>query len=139
MTVTLNSETIRLINFFENITGAKVKDCIVDEESNTIYFLIKEGDIGLAIGKNGSSVKNAEKILKRRIKLIEFSEDIHSFVRNTVPKASDILIKNGDKTIVEIRVEKNDKASVIGRDRKRLKIIREILKRNYNIDEICIR
>jgi len=139
MTVTLNSEAIRLINFFENITGAKVKDCIVDEESNTIYFLIKEGDIGLAIGKNGSSVKNAEKILKRRIKLIEFSEDIHSFVRNTVPKASDILIKNGDKTIVEIRVEKNDKASVIGRDRKRLKIIREILKRNYNIDEICIR
>jgi N utilization substance protein A len=140
MTVTFNSDTIGLITFFENLTGAKVKDCVIDEETNTVYFLIEEGYIGLAIGKNGTSVRNAEEMLKKKIKLIEFSQDMHKFVKNTIPKANDVVIKNeGEKVVVEIKVEKNDKAAVIGRDGKRLNIAREILRRNYKIDELIVK
>lgn len=140
MTVTFDSNTIGLITFFENLTGTKVKDCIVDEETNTVYFLINEGEIGLAIGKNGYSVKNAEKMLKKNIKLIEFSQDIYKFVKNVVPKANEVVIKNDSgKVVIEIKVEKSNKANVIGRDGKRLKIIREILRRNYKMDELIVK
>jgi N utilization substance protein A len=78
--LTLDTDTIRLITYFENITGTSVKDCIVYEKN--IYFLIDEGKMSAAIGKNGSSVKYAEKALKKTIKLFEFSKDLNAFVKN---------------------------------------------------------
>jgi N utilization substance protein A len=140
MTVVLDSDTISLINFFENLTGVTVKDCVVDKETNTVYFIVEEGKIGLAIGKGGSNVKHAEKILRKKIKLVEFSQDVCKFVKNLIPKASDVVIKtNCEKKIVEIKVEKNDKPSVIGRDKKRLKIMEEILRRNYKLDQLVVK
>jgi N utilization substance protein A len=140
MTVVLDSNTINLITFFENFTGTTVKDCIVDEETNTVYFLVEEGKIGLAIGKNGANVKNAEKALSKKIKLIEFSQDVCKFIKNLIPKANDITIKNDhEKRIIEIKVEKNEKPSVIGRDKRKLKIMKEVLRRNYKFDELVVR
>jgi len=140
MTVVFDSNTINLITFFENLTGATVKDCVVDDETNTIYFLIEEGKLGIAIGKNGAKVKSAEKVLNKKIKLIEFSQDVCKFVKNLIPKANDITIKDDcEKKIIEIKVEKNEKPSVIGRDKRKLKIMKEILKRNYKFDELVVR
>lgn len=140
MTVVFDSNTINLITFFENLTGATVKDCVVDDETNTIYFLIEEGKLGIAIGKNGAKVKSAEKVLNKKIKLIEFSQDVCKFVKNLIPKADDITIKDDcEKKIIEIKVEKNEKPSVIGRDKRKLKIMKEILKRNYKFDELVVR
>ncbi len=140
MTIVLDNNTINLITFFENFTGVTVKDCIVDEETNTVYFLVEEGKIGLAIGKNGFNVKNVEKVLNKKVKLIEFSSDVCKFIKNLIPKANEITIKNGqEKRIVEIKVGKNEKPSVIGRDKRKLKIMKEILRRNYKFDELIVR
>jgi N utilization substance protein A len=57
MPVTFDTETIRMITLFENITGAPVKDCLIEE--NTLYLVVDEGKVGIAIGKNGNSVKHA--------------------------------------------------------------------------------
>ena len=51
MPVTLDIETIRLVTLFENMTGAGVKDCLVDAENRIVYFVIDEGQAGKAIGK----------------------------------------------------------------------------------------
>ena len=47
---------MRYIALFESITGATAKDCIVDDELNRIIFIVKEGDIGAAIGKGGKNI-----------------------------------------------------------------------------------
>lgn len=140
MALTFDTDTIRLITLFENITGAPVKDCIVDNVNNTIYFIIEEGKVGIAIGKNGSSVKNAEKMVGKNIKLFEFSKDIIVFVKKLIPKTTEIKIKNENgKTTVEIRVEKKDRALTIGRDGRNIKIIKELLQRNHQVDDLIIR
>lgn len=138
MPVTFDTETIRLITLFENVTGAPVKDCLIEE--NIVYFVIDEGKVGIAIGKNGNSVKHAENIIGKTIKLFEYAPTLEKFVKNMIPQANEIKVEEKEgKKIVQIRVEKKDRALVIGRDSKNLKLFKEMLHRNYNIDELIVR
>jgi N utilization substance protein A len=129
-----------MITLFENITHAPVKDCLIDKESNTVYFLIDDGKIGVAIGKNGSSVKHAEKAIGKTIKLFESSSDLVTFVKKMIPQATSIKVKNEDsKVTIEIRVDKKNRPIVIGRNGRNLKLYRELLKRNHKVDDLTIR
>jgi N utilization substance protein A len=128
------------MTLFENVTGAPVKDLIVDNSSSTIYMVVDEGKVGIAIGKNGNNVRNVEKMVGKTIKLFEFSKDTATFVKNLIPQATSIRIRSeNDRTIVEIRVDRGDKAMVIGREGRNLKLIRELLQRNHHIDELVVR
>ncbi|HLC39412.1 MAG TPA: NusA-like transcription termination signal-binding factor [archaeon] len=133
-----DTETLRLMTLFENVTGAPVKDCVVEE--NTIYYVVDEGKVGMAIGKNGASVHHAEKIAGKTIKLFEFSKELVRFVRNLIPQAREVKIKNDENgTVVEIKIEKKNRAVVIGRDGKNLKLFKELLQRNHNVIDLVIK
>jgi N utilization substance protein A len=140
MPVRFDTETIRLITFFENVSGAPVKDCLLDQETNTLYFIIEEGSVGLAIGKNGNCVKNAEHMIGKSIKLFEFSKDLTTFVKNLIPQVTEIKIRNDSgEIIIEIKVDKKSKAMVIGRDGRNLKIFKELLSRNHSVNDLIVR
>ncbi|MCD6403016.1 MAG: NusA-like transcription termination signal-binding factor [Candidatus Aenigmarchaeota archaeon] len=138
MPLTLDTETIRLINLFENITGATVRDCIVEE--GIVYYVVDEGKIRIAIGKNGSAIKSAEKIIGKKIKVFEFDKDPVKFVKKMIPKTIDVELKvNDNKRIIFVKVPKKDKPFVIGRNGRNIKIYRKILERNHKIDDIKVR
>lgn len=140
MTLTFDNDTIRLMNLFENITGAPVKDCLIDNENGIVYFVVQEDKVGIAIGKNGVAVKKAERMIGKSIKLFEFSKDVADFVKKLVPQATTVRIKNEDeKIIVEIKVQKKDKAMVIGRDARNLKLFKELLQRSHNVSDLIVR
>lgn len=140
MKLTFDTETIRTITLFENITHAPVKDCLIDKEANTVYFVIEEGKIGIAIGKNGNSVKHAEKTIGKTIKLFESSSDMVTFVKNIIPQATSIKVKNiNNRVTIEIRVEKKNRPIVIGRNARNLKLYKELLKRNHKVDDLTVR
>jgi len=42
---------MRYIALFESISGASVKDCIVDEVEQRAIFVVNPGQVGVAIGK----------------------------------------------------------------------------------------
>ncbi|MBI2005455.1 MAG: NusA-like transcription termination signal-binding factor [Candidatus Aenigmarchaeota archaeon] len=140
MPVVLDTETIRLITLFENLTGAGVRDCIADTENGIVYFVIEEGKIGKAIGKNGSSIRNIENLIKKNVKVFEFSDNIEKFVKNLISQINSVKLKteNG-MNVAEVWVSKKDKAIVIGRDGKNLKVYKELLHRNHAINELIIR
>ena len=140
MKLTFDTETIRLITLFENITHAPVKDCLIDDDNNRIYFIIEDGNIGTAIGKNGSSVRHAERVIGKTIKLFEFSSDVVSFVKNMIPQATSIKVRNEEgKVKVEVHVGKKNRPIVIGRGRRNLKIYKKLFKRNHGVDDLSIR
>lgn len=140
MTLTFSTKTIGLITFFENLTGTSVKDCVVDDAKNSIYFVVDEGKLGIAIGKNGCNVKAAEERTGKTIKLFEFSNDLAVFVKRIIPQAMSVKIReeNG-QTIVEIEVEKKDRGIVFGRDRNNLKIHKQLLQRSHGINDLIVR
>lgn len=140
MKLTFDTDTIRTITMFENITHAPVKDCLIDDESNTVYFVIDEGKIGIAIGKNGSSVKHAENVIGKTIKLFEFSKDLVTFVKKMIPQSNSIKVRNVDnKVTIEIHVDRRSRAVVIGRSGRNLKLYKELLKRNHKVDDLHIK
>lgn len=140
MPATYDTETIRMITLFENTTRARVKDCLMDDASGFAYFVIEEGDVGLAIGKNGVGVKRVENLLQKNVKVFEFSEDVAQFVKKIIPQATEVKILNEEgRTVVEIRVDRNNRAMVIGRDGKNLKLYKELLERNHNVSDLTVK
>ena len=120
--LTLDTKKIRMITLFENVTKSRIKDCITNDNRSMVCFVVEEGNIGVAIGKDGRNVKRVERMIGKTIKLFEFSKDISTFVKNVIPQVKSIKIRNeNDRVIVEIKVEKKDRPFVIGRDRRNLK------------------
>jgi len=135
MTVKFDMETIRVMTIFENLTGAKVKDCVVSE--NSAYIVVEKGMLGIAIGKNGSSVRRVEKALNKTIKLFEFSDDLKTFVKNLIPNSNSVNVREtGGRKTVEVRVSNAEKPIVIGREGKNLKILKELVKRSHEAELI---
>ena len=88
MSVKLTTNEIRYISLFETITSATVKDCIIDDEHNKVTFLVKKGDMGLAIGKRGSTIGKMQKSVDRSVEIIEHSDDPGEFIRNLLSAAT---------------------------------------------------
>ena len=78
--IVLDQATMKFMSLCESITGATVKDCIIDD--NLVLFIIKEGDIGKAIGKKGFNVKRLEHTLKKKVKMVEFNTEMGTFIGN---------------------------------------------------------
>ena len=131
----LNLQSIQQINLFENVTGAKVKDCINDEE---LIFIIEEGNIKKALGKDNANIKKLESLLKKNIKLIAYSRDVIKFVINLIyPIKPDNIDLKDDVIYITINDAKL-KGRVYGRGRERLKKLELIIKKYFNIKEIKI-
>ena len=121
-----------LIATFEKLTGTEVRDCVKNE---CIYFLVNPGKAAIAIGKGGQNVQNAEKILKKPIKVHEWSEDTEQFIRNLIPGIKKLEI-NGERATVT--VEPKERGAVIGKGGSNINMLRELLARNSKIKELKI-
>lgn len=130
-----NSDSMKLITLFESMTGAKVRDFV----SNDKYiFVIEENEMGKAIGKNGTNIKRMENMLKKKIKLVEFSNDVLQFVKNLVHPIETAEVTIEDKTIVIHGKDTASRAMLIGRERQNVNHLIDITKRFFDIKEIKI-
>ena len=142
MTVKLDTEGIRCIGVFESLTGAGVKDCVVDNEENKVIMVVKKGDMGLAIGKDGSNINKVKRLLRMEIELVEHSSDIKEFIENlfrpAYVKSVELKTKN-DKSCAYVEVFNKDKGIAIGRNGEKIKRVKLLVKRNQNIDNVIIK
>jgi N utilization substance protein A len=137
MTIVFDTETIKTINLFETVSQASVKDCIIMDDR--IYFLIEEGGLK-KIRENGQLLKNLKKMLNKKILIFEYSKDVSLFLKNSIRGIREIKIRNEkEEKVVEIGVDNSVKSLVIGKDGKNIKALRQILKRNYNIDNLVVK
>ena len=134
MKVMLDSKTIQSINIFQNMTHSSVVDFI--SEDDDLYVVVAEGQYGLAIGKNGNKIKNAERVFKKNIKIFEYSPDLKSFIRNLIPECQEII---EDTDIIYVRVKQKDRARVIGKSGQNVKIISRFLERLFDIEELKVK
>ncbi|MFZ8830535.1 MAG: NusA-like transcription termination signal-binding factor [Candidatus Aenigmatarchaeota archaeon] len=137
MTIVFDTESIKAINLFETVSQSYVKDCIIMDDR--IYFLVEEGNLK-KIRENGHIIRNLEKMFNKKILIFEYNKDISTFIKHSIKGIKEIKIRNEkERTIVEISVDSYFKSIVIGKDGKNIKALRQILKRNYNIDNLVIK
>lgn len=114
----------------EKITKAKVKDCFIDDEG-TIFFVVAPGELGKAVGKAGSNVKKMQHDLQRKIRIIEFNDNVVEFVKNIIYPLRVQSVKEEQDTIVIEETNKKAKSLLIGRQGKNLKLVNRAVKRFF--------
>ena len=140
--IRLTSKEMRYIALFESITGATVKDCIVDEEQNRIIFIVKEGDLGAAIGKGGKNIRLLERMTSKKHELIEYADSPAQFIKNALKpaKVNEIRIteRPDGKSIAVVSVNPKDKGVAIGKNGRNAERIRFLAKRYFQIQNVSI-
>jgi len=140
--IKFTSREMRYIALFESITGATVKDCIIDEDLSRIIFIIKEGDVGMAIGRGGKNIHLLEKMTGKKHEIIEHSESPVQFIKNALKPArvKEIRIteRSDGKTIAVVSVNPRDKGVAIGKNGRNAERIRFLAKRYFQIQNVSI-
>ena len=72
------------MSLFQNITGAVARDCVVDEKMDRVIFVVNKGQMGLAIGKGGATIRQLQGIVTKKVELVEYSEDPSVFLGNVL-------------------------------------------------------
>ena len=143
MSIKFTTNEIRYIGLFETITSATVKDCIIDEEHDKVTFLVKKGDMGLAIGKRGSTIAKMQNKVDKSIEIIEHSDDPGEFIKNllSVAKVNSIEFSTNAKVnkIATLDVDSKTKRSTIGKNGQNIRRARQFAKRQFDISDIIIK
>jgi len=137
--ITLSTEGIRYIALFENMTGATVKDCIIDDDR--VIYVVKAGDMGAAIGRNGDHINRVKKAVDKDIDLVEYADSSEEFVKNAFSPVSvrsvNVTSKN-NKRLAYVEVSNKDKGLAIGKNGKNIEKVKLVAKRHHDIDDVIL-
>jgi N utilization substance protein A len=140
--IKLTSDELRLMSLFQSITSATTRDCIVDDKMDRVIFVVNKGQMGLAIGKGGSTIKQLQNMVARKIELVEFSDDAVEFIRNMLnaDMINDVRLSeraDGTKQAV-VTVDPRKKGAVVGREGRNAEKARLLAKRYFQISNVLI-
>jgi N utilization substance protein A len=133
---------MRFIALLENLTGAIAKDCIIETVDNRIIFIIRPGDMGLAIGKNGMNIERTRKVIGRPVEIVEYAETPEEFLKNIIAPAKVRAIKiskNAEgNSVAQVTVDPHDKGMAIGKNGRNVVKTRLLMKRHFDLENVVI-
>jgi N utilization substance protein A len=140
--IKLTPDEFRLISLFQTISSASARDCIVDDKMERVIFIVNKGQMGLAIGKGGATIKQLQNVVAKKIELVEYSDDASEFIRNILNSemVNDIKINersDGSKQAV-VFVDPKRKGVVVGREGRNAEKARLLAKRYFQISNVLI-
>jgi transcription termination/antitermination protein NusA len=140
--IRLTSEELGLMSIFQNISGATAKDCVIDNKVERVIFVVNRGEMGLAIGRSGETIKKVQKAIGKPVELVEWSEDPTQFVMNSLNPQLVNEIRVSEKPdgskIVTVVVNEKKKGAVLGKGGRNAEKARLLAKRYYSIETIHI-
>ncbi|ADV65656.1 NusA-like transcription termination signal-binding factor [Desulfurococcus mucosus] len=140
--VKITPDEFRFMALLNELTGAVVRDCIVEEENNRVIFLVNPEDVGRAIGPKGFFVQRLKKILNKNIEIVGYSSNLEEQVKYALAPARIKEIKLSTKPdgskVLYVAVDPADKGIAIGKNGRNVQRARLILKRHFDIDSVVI-
>lgn len=130
------------MSVFQSISGATARDCVIDSRVGRVIFVVNKGEMGLAIGKSGETIKKVQKVLGKQIELVEWSDDAKQLILNSLnPQLiSEIRViekPNGSITATVI-VDQKKKGAVLGKGGRNAEKARLLAKRYFSVEAIHI-
>jgi N utilization substance protein A len=139
--VKLTTEGIRYIALFESLTGAIARDCYVDDENDRVIFVVKKGDMGLAIGKNGNNINRVKRSIGKHIEIVEHSDEVDEFVANALQpvfvKKVQVIVKENRK-LAYVEVMSKDRGIAIGKNGRNIQKAKVLAQRHYGLEDVII-
>ncbi|MCJ7638324.1 MAG: NusA-like transcription termination signal-binding factor [Euryarchaeota archaeon] len=139
--VKLTTEGIRYIALFESLTRAVARDCYIDDENDRVIFVVKKGDMGLAIGKNGNNINRVKRSIGKHIEIVEFSDDVDEFIANALQPVSvkkvQVVTKESKK-LAFVEVTSKDRGIAIGKNGRNINKAKVLAHRHYGLEDVII-
>jgi N utilization substance protein A len=107
-----------------------------------VIFIVNKGHMGLAIGKGGSTIKQLQNVVAKKVELVEYSDDVSKFISNILNSdlINEIKINertDGTKQAVVV-VDAKKKGVVVGREGRNAEKARILAKRYFQISNVLI-
>ena len=131
----LTKDELLYMNAFQAFTGVMARDCVIIDD--TIAFVVKEEEVGKAIGKNGQTVKNLSIRTKKKIQIFPYCKESEAFIRQVFRENTleTVTVENKEMTVTASNADKKK----ILQNKWKFSIVKEIAKRNYEIEKIKIK
>ncbi len=140
--IKLTPDEFRLLSLFQTITTAVARDCIIDDKMERVIFVVNKGQMGMAIGKGGSNIKQLQSVITKKIELVEYSDNPIDFIKNIFNsdmihevKLNDRL--DGTKQALVV-VDMKKKGVIVGKDGRNVDKARMLAKRYFNISNVLV-
>jgi len=136
MNRTIGFKERRYIEELRILTKSTAIDCVIDERFDRVIYIIKPGDMGYAIGKKGDNIKKMQKVLGKKIEMVEYTDNINDFLVNIFKPVNVSAIKEDSTThTVDVIIKKKaDLGIAIGKKGSNVEKARILLKRFYHIE-----
>jgi len=130
------------MSLFQNISGATARDCVIDTKVERVIFVVSRGEMGLAIGKSGETIKKVQKALGKQVELVEWADDARQFIMNSLNAQFITEIRmtekpDGTKSATVV-VDEKKKGAILGKGGRNAEKARLLAKRYYSIETIHI-
>ncbi|MFQ5552189.1 MAG: NusA-like transcription termination signal-binding factor [Thermoplasmata archaeon] len=137
--ITFTGETLGQMALFQDITHVPAVDCL--ESDAKVLFVVKEGEIGPAVGKGGQNVNKLRQFLHKEVQVVEHSQDPTRFIKNIfrnygVREVS--FEERGETTHVSVQVDPLRKGRAIGKEGSNLRLARELISRHHDVQSVVI-
>ena len=134
--IVFDTDMLKIMALFDKITGSKLKDCFFDREK--VVYLVDQGEIGKALGKNKSNVAKIEKVLNRKIKIVEFNSDRQQFITNYLAPLKLVEIQVDEDIVTITGPDTKTKGLIIGIKAQNLRNLEKVVGKYFPIKEIKV-
>lgn len=132
--VTINMQDMRYMNIFQKVTKIRTRYCF--KYDGTLVFCVPKKYLSQALGKNAENLKKISDIIGKRIRIVSIPrgvEDAEKFIKDIIsPVQFKEMNINEDEII--ITAGRQNKASLIGREKRRLHDLQKISKDFFERD-----
>lgn len=140
--VRLSMEDMALIATFERITGTSALDVVRDDEAERIIFVVREKQLGKAIGRGGSNVRTASDTFGRIVDVVEIADTAEEFVKRALAPARvervKIIEHRDGSMVASVTVKTEDRGIAIGKDGRNVARARILARRHFDLDNVVI-
>ena len=118
------------------VTHSSAKDVFVGD---SIIFIVAQGQIMRALGKDGSHRLHLERLLKKPVRFIAFHEDPVKFIKNVLyPLTVDDITLTDDTILVITATDARVKGKVFGREKSNLAFLKDLVQRYFGIRDVQV-
>ncbi len=135
----ISADLMKFMSMFESVTRVGLKDCFVDETTDVLTFIVPQGKIGKALGKGAANIKTMERKLNRRIKIVEYSDDVKTFIKSLLLPLRISDISEIDDRVFQIETQdRKSRGVILGRSASNLRSLEKVTRRFFDVKEIKV-
>nr|WP_320161751.1 NusA-like transcription termination signal-binding factor [uncultured Methanoregula sp.] len=125
----------RYIEELRILTKSTALDCVIDDRFDRVIYVIRPGDMGLAIGKKGENIRRLQNVLGKRIEMVEYDETPDAFIANIFKPAEVVGIDRTAEGPVNVLVrQRTDLGIAIGKAGCNIEKARILCRRFFGLE-----